>query len=248
MTFVTCQQHGVFESKSIEVKGLTINTSCPTCFDIRVKKLNDDRADELYRGLQQSKLNAMIEKAGIPKRFARATLESFRTPTPEHLVALETAKKYLSQIVLGGEEKLVMCGTTGTGKTHLGCAIARAFMERTGRPACYTKASVLCDYIHDEMFRSSSSITAMIPKIIRDGLLVLDEVGAFGSDKPFQMSVLSESIDYCINNELPIMMISNLDQDALSVALGGDRSIDRMNEGSVMSISMVYESHRGSAL
>lgn len=245
-TIATCAIHGKYESKLVSVLDREIKTSCPHCFDIAVEKKNEARANEMYSALRAADLASIVLRSGVLKRFSDATLSGFETPTDNHRAALDAATQYLERIVAGGEDKLILCGTTGTGKTHLGCAIALAFIDRTGRDACYTKASRLCDRIHDEMFRNHSSITAEIPKIIGNGLLVLDEVGAYGSDKPFQISVLSEAIDYCINNELPIMLMSNLDHESLSAAIGGDRSIDRMNEGNVVSVYMAYGSYRGS--
>lgn len=81
---------------------------------------------------------------GIPPRFRTATLENYRTdskPEPQ-AVALRQCREYAERFDLHWQAGLSMMllGEVGTGKTHLGCAVAQHVIRHHGAHARYTSA------------------------------------------------------------------------------------------------------------
>lgn len=238
-----CGVHGEFESYTVLVKDRHIETDCPLCIEESIKNFDRERSLELKRMADEAHARYIAEHVKIPRRYIDATLDNFNVLTEAHRVPLEVSKKFLRSILLGNDDRLILLGRTGTGKTHLGCAVAKAY-AMAGRMSTYIKAQALVDLVREAILNSGKSISTTIPDLIRDGLLVLDEVGSFGSEKEFHIEVVSEAIDYCDGERLPIMLMANCDANKLVDVLG-DRAADRMNNATLDIVTMGYESYRG---
>ena len=70
------------------------------------------------------------QAAGVPERLRSASFERFEAPTKEHAKARRQAFEWAQ----GGEGNLILCGPTGTGKSHLACAALRTVIygRKTG--------------------------------------------------------------------------------------------------------------------
>jgi len=238
---INCPRHGIYVSTTVTVKGREVNTTCPACFESFTKEFNSLRIQEINNEIIAAKELEAATKCNIPKRYASATLDNFKVITPEHQKPLDAARAFLKEIIAGKDEHMAFLGKTGTGKTHLACAIAKAYVA-SGHRALWIKASVMADRVREGLL-AGRSMSSMIKEMIGDGLLVLDEVGSFGSEKEFTVSVVSEAIDYCDTEMLPILLVSNLDAGGLKNTLQ-DRASDRMNNGRFTIVIMGYESYR----
>lgn len=236
-----CPKHGKYASTVIAVKGRDIETTCPACFESFTKEFDAKRVQQISDEIVTSKEADAAIKANIPKRYASTTLDNFELVTPEYGIPLEASREFLKAILAGKDEHLALLGKTGVGKTHLACAIAKAYVA-SGHRALWIKASVLADRVREGL-QNGKSASSTIPELIGNGLLALDEVGSFGSDKEFVVSVVSDAIDYCDVEMLPVLLVSNKDKDGLREALQ-DRATDRMNNGRFTIITMGYESYR----
>lgn len=236
-----CPKHGAYTSATMIVKDREVETTCPACFESFTKEFDVKRIQEINGEIVAAKELDAAVKSNIPKRYASATLYNFEVVTPEYQKPLDAARAFLGEILSGKDEHMALLGKTGVGKTHLACAIAKAYVA-SGHRALWIKASVLADRVREGLL-SGRPMSSTIPEMIGDGLLVLDEVGSFGSEKEFVVSVVSEAIDYCDIEMLPVLLVSNLDINGLKDALQ-DRASDRMNNGRFTIVTMGYESYR----
>lgn len=82
-------------------------------------------------------------------------------------------------------QSLVLCGTVGTGKTHLACAIAAAIVQGPGEHRCrYATTAQVIRAIRSSWRQNAVETEAeAIEAFVGPDLLVLDEVGVqYGSE------------------------------------------------------------------
>ncbi len=142
---------------------------------------------------------------------------------------------------------MFLMGTPGTGKTHLSCAIVRAVIEATGRPAYIVTVSAFVRAIRATWrgnggadYRADSE-QQVLNRYGRADLLVLDDVGAsFGADG--ELKHLLDLVDERYTLQLPTLIVSNLAEGELLEALG-ERIFDRLREGA-RRVVFNWSSHR----
>ena len=220
----TCHIHGDYIPFG-SVFGRSLGAECPACEREKVIKF-------------------MVDRSGLSKRYLSATFESYQATTNEQRIALAAARDFTAKVLDGDDGHLLMLGMPGTGKTHLGCAIALAAMNG-GKRAWYATARDVIREIRSTWNRSSEKTEVQIVNGFAEvPLLVLDEIGGqVGSDA--EIASLFDVLDGRYANQLPSVVISNLGMEDLKAHLGA-RLIDRLrHHGKV--ITMTGESHRKAA-
>lgn len=172
-----CSIHG-------EAVEALINGKCRACVEERNQQLQREAlAHETY----QAKL-----KAGIYQIFLNATLDNWTVREFEDPEILPALKQYQY------DKNIVMLGSTGTGKTHLACALINKVV--TKKSCHYINFYELADLkIHDYM---------AFKKLIKFQFLVIDEFGVSESD--FKNLILYDILNVRCGNNLPTVLISNL--------------------------------------
>lgn len=164
-----------------------------------------------------------IKNSNIPLRFLNASFENFKTtPESSKMVSDLAAYKF--------DRNIVMLGQTGTGKTHLACALMNKCRDYAG--AYYVQFYRLGDLkIHDfNLFTS----------VVKRSFLVIDEFGV--SDNDFKSNMLYEVINDRYNMGLPTMIISNLTAGAFKQSIS-DALYSRL-KGDALSIVSIGEDYR----
>lgn len=185
------------------------------------------------------------EAAGIPPRFFTSTFDNYEAPTEQQRGALTWARDYASSFdeVLRNGTSALLCGRTGTGKTHLATAIAKHVIGR-GCSVRFATVQRALREIKETWGREAVLSHADAMKLYtKPDLLVLDEVGVqFGSDteKVILFDMLGERYDFV----RPTILISNLPRESVSQFLG-DRIVDRLREGGGRLVVFGWNSHRG---
>lgn len=239
-----CDRHGPYFAELYGQAGSRkIYSPCPIC----AKNYEREQKARLHAeetARQEVLKNNIRSRCGIPKRFAKSTLDQFRASTREQQIALNVTRKYLANFESNRNNgcSLVFCGTPGTGKTMLACAIANRLLENLIEVK-YSSAYAITRMVKST-YRKDSNVTekSVIDSFIRPALLVLDEVGVqFGSET--DDLILYQIINGRYEAVLPTILISNMTEKELAAFIG-DRCIDRMREGGGAVVSFDWDSYR----
>lgn len=240
-----CVAHGLQSLKQVK-----LSTSkewpkayCEKCNEERNKlerqatAQRDEREKrERFGRLVQDRLG----RSGIPYRFMSRSFDNYTPQNGNDHVRLTEAQAYAEGFPerKAAGQSIIMCGLTGTGKTHLACAIAKRIIEHHGQPAVYITAAQAFRTIKDTYRRDSErSEQQALDFFTAPSLLILDEIGVqYGSDT--ELNILFDIINARYERMLPTILISNLALDALERYVGA-RVIDRMKEGG--GVLMVFD-------
>lgn len=238
-----CDDHGQFPQTVNIIFGKIFKTGCPEC--MRIAK---HEAEELVLAKERYEMSRKLGAALIPKRFVGKTLKNYIAETPGQKEALRICSKYsvkFSEIAETGR-CLLLLGKPGTGKTHLGAAIANEIMRTTSATAVYrTIGAILHDIRSTYGGNSERSESTILTGLISPSLLILDEIGV-SKEVPsdFELTTLFSIINGRYEQMRPTVIISNLDGKSLSGAMG-ERCVDRLREGGVIVVPFEWESQRG---
>ncbi|WP_046786651.1 ATP-binding protein [Pseudomonas putida] len=244
-----CRVHGDFTDELIEsFSGDHFWQGCTRCqFDAL------HSADEAVRKPAHAirrawEMNVSLMASDIPLRFRAATLDTYRTDTEGQSVALTECRDYVHGFERNWElgRSMMLLGDVGTGKSHLGCAIAQQVIRSYGASARYTMAiEIIRDIKMTFDKKSEQTERDVYASLLKPDLLVIDEVGVqHGSD--FERQVLFEVIDSRYRQLMPTIVISNLGLAGLRKCLG-DRAVDRLTDAGGPAVLFTWSSARGEA-
>jgi len=209
------------------------------------KKLAEERKRK------QERIERLLGKSGIKKRFQRRTFEKFITDTPERVRCYQIAKRYADSFSIRYEngDGLYIEGTNGTGKTHLAAAIALQLINEGVPVVCKTSSDLLLDIkkAYDDEYTKESAVLDVYKSV---DLLIIDDLGKE------QCSDWSVSTLYSILNDRyedmkPTIITTNYGAEDLIRALtpkGYDNTkivaiISRLRETSTV-ITMAWDDYR----
>ena len=196
-------------------------------------RINALIAQEAERKKYQAYINS-----GIGKVFFDERLDTYEASAKSAPV-LDEVKAFLQAVRCGEFRTLVLCGRSGTGKTHLAAGL---LYELGG-------AFRLSDVIREE-YDAAKSFTAKYSQAgvitwygSRD-FLVIDEVGRTESatTASVEKHCLYRIINERYNNRLPTVFISNLTCEQF-MAYIGSAAADRLTESAVF-CSCDWDSYR----
>jgi len=238
-----CPKHGPYTA--VRCPGLPpAGTDCPKCIDEDYARREEAKRARSLQQMRSQKLKEIVGAAGIPPRFSSRSLDDYGATEPGQRIALSVCRRFAAtwpeQYRKGGS--LVFTGGPGTGKTHLGCAIANEIMAQHMATVVFGAVSTLIRSVRSTYNKSSDRTeTQAIADLLLPDLLIMDEIGAqTGSDHELQL--LFEIINSRYQNLRSTILISNLNQEELRKFLG-HRVMDRFNEcGTVLAFD--WQSHR----
>ena len=155
-----------------------------------------------------------LRNGGVPIR----KLEDFTGDTTAHKEAMESTISFVKRDI----RWLAFIGKTGTGKTHLACAIIRETMM-TYRPFdfIYTKHIRMIRRIRST-YQSGAKENEydVVKRFSSTKLLILDEVGLAGEVSSWERATLDDILDHRYEHQLPLILTSNLPAKQLFSMLG----------------------------
>ena len=130
------------------------------------------------RRRMQERIDRLLMKSGIKKRFQQRTFENFRTDTKGRADSYRAAKEYADNWALhrARGDGLYIEGTNGTGKTHLAAAIALQLIKEGVPVICKTSSDLLMD-IKRTFDDGDISEAAVLDVYKKADLLIVDDLG-----------------------------------------------------------------------
>ena len=243
-----CLEHGNSKVKVFCVSNTWSAAFCKDCAEIKKQeaiKLEQERVEKEKERERLAKIQSLLLRAGIPPRFKNHSFETFIAKTADQelkkKVCLDYANNFEENFKLG--KSMILCGTTGTGKTHLACSIANQVIQNR-RSAIFINVFKAIDDIKETWSKQSDKTEReVINNFIKTDLLILDEIGVqFGSDS--EKMILFKILNERYSNMKPTILISNLNAEALQ-EFAGERVMDRMRENGGMIVKFDWQSYRG---
>lgn len=243
-----CEQHGLQKVKVFHFSGKWTNPYCRKCEAIKKEKEElEEKAREKRRQeiARQERVKAALGRAMIPERFKHHTFESFFVENDTQKTVKKRCQNYAKDFTKMNElgTSMIFCGTTGTGKTHLACAIANDII-RQGNAAVFISVLRAIRRVKETYDRDNKTTEQeAINWFLNPDLLILDEVGVqFGTDS--EKMILFEIINERYQNMKPTILISNLSPQAIKDYVGA-RVMDRMKENDGRVLQFDWKSKRG---
>lgn len=229
-----------YDSTLVYINNMWLGTGCPHCEADEIRS----RQISFTGNHRQALAMHSIREAGIPKRFLEKNFENFECVNQQAEKNMELCKRYAANFVkvYGDGICLVLCGTPGTGKTHLACAIGNQLIE-SGKTVLFTGCLQAISKVK-ETWRHGCKDTErdVIERYVALDLLILDEVGVqFGSEA--EKIIMFQIINRRYEEVKPTIIIANLTKEELSGYLG-ERVVDRLGENGGPVLAFDWESYR----
>ena len=260
---VLCSIHGEYTQTTYQNGRIT---KCPDCERESEERRIKDENDKLVEAEKERKsrrIDELLGKSGIPKRFQNKTFDNYQLSTDNanqevvfnRVVAFSEEFKPSSKESKPSSKEskpsqehsgrcIVMIGDTGTGKSHLACAVASHVIKKYCGTARFTSVSEINRLVRESKgYNAKYSETEVIEAFGNYDLLIVDEVGIqSGSDA--ESRALFDVFNARYQNMKSTIVISNLNQAQVREALG-QRIFDRLKEGGGEVLVFHWGSHRG---
>ena len=240
-----CNKHGEYTFKYSDSFGGKVirSSSCMECESER----NHFIDSEILRIEDEKKAKAIEDKilnCGVSKRNLNKTFDTYIASTDEQTKAKALYKGFADSVCNDAIAKsLIVCGSVGTGKTHLASSTVHQIVNN-GKTCELIKIIDLIRQFKSTWSKDNDSTEeSFLNYYTKIPALIIDEVGVqFGSDT--EKMIIFDIIDGRYNNMLPTALISNLALPDVQELIG-ERAIDRMREDGGVVVAMSWESHRG---
>ncbi len=243
-----CERHGDYQANKVRIFGRDHIGGCPACEEDRAlqeAKEAEERRQRLAAEQRQRTIEARLRGAAIPARFKAAEFDGYQAETEGQKKALRHCRAFAETWKDRRRDgfNLILVGSTGTGKTHLACAIANALIHEYMAVVAFGTLSDMARAVKAS-FAPDSGVTERqaIQALVTPDLLVLDEVGGKECTE-YERELLYSVINGRYQERRPIIMTSNLPRAELEVFLG-DRMADRLRDPGAY-IAFDWASHRG---
>lgn len=201
---------------------------------IQAAKAEEERkAAQAAAEERQRAMEGMLKRSRIPAEYLGKTFDGYKPQTPENAEALRQVRLYAQNFSRIREKGvgLFLYGTTGTGKSHLACALLQTLMPEVDSAYVMTWEVI-------KMVKEADLHEDPLRPFINASLLVLDEIGVQAGTR-FEETVLYQLIDSRVAAHRPTIIITNVQPDSEDEARAtvrkcvGERLWDRLQWRSV---------------
>ena len=241
----TCEKHGEFEFKYTPVFGSKVLciSACCKCVEDRDRFIDAEEKKEIAAYWVKVKEDKILN-SGVSRRNLHKTFDTYITTTPAQAKAKALYKGFADSVCNDSIAKsLIVCGSVGTGKTHLASSAVNQIVNSDKACELIKIIDLIRQFKSTWSKDNDSTEEGFLNYYTKVPALIIDEVGVqFGSDT--EKMVIFDIIDGRYNNMLPTALISNLALPDVQELIG-ERAIDRMREDGGVVVAMSWESHRG---
>lgn len=208
---------------------------CNACIRERMRDIDAKREDSE----REQRAERLTKAIGLPYDVKNAQLRDWKITDPRQTRVLEAVTQWIKASLSGTVENLILLGPTGSGKSHIAAAAAKAHTQK-GIDARWVKSSAFVDEVRDSWSKKESHEHNVYMRYAKAGLLVIDEVGQ--RDRTENAQELLGELAYHRFKRGPTIITSNLTEEALEQHLG-DRAADRLLSGALI-INCNWPSYR----
>lgn len=177
-----------------------------------------------------------VESSGVPRRYWHVDFDTYIPKKEKDSINLETIKKFAN--LKRNDKVLILLGSKGLGKTHLGSAIIRN---------CGGKFISIEEFIFKyesaQDFHAQTNREELMESYSSTKMLVIDEIGR-SMQQEKENALLNYILRRRYENMLPTVLISNLSKADLLKKLG-EAVLDRLRE-TCITLEFEGESYRTS--
>lgn len=211
---------------------------CKVCAKENLEQTNREHKEEL----QQKLLQHRIHSSGLNQRYLECGFSNYSASTTEQQQVVECCQNFTQQLLNGSKSNLILYGTPGTGKTHLGSAIIRNVIYKTKMSSRYITSAQIAKTIMNSWGIEDQSEEQWIQFFADFDLLVLDEYGLH--DRHSSRLELVHKVLYKRYDMMkPTMIISNFNLENLERDLG-IRLWSRLHENQLITVPCYWSDYR----
>lgn len=254
-----CDKHGKYEFRYQDCFGGSIMVSeyCEACAKEEKEKAKLEEIEKANAQKQKLMISERV-KCGVSKRNANVNFDSFTCSTTAQGKAKESVLRWISKFNAdkNSTPSMMITGKVGTGKTLLASCIINELIlhpydlpysnhthRRTGNKYKIIKLVDMVRSLKETWNRSSEKTERdLISEYSNLDLLIIDEVG-MGFESDTEKLFVFDVIDGRYQNELPTILISNLNAEGIKNSIG-ERAVDRLRDGGGVLVGCDWESFR----
>ena len=187
------------------------------CEDCAAENIAKAQAEHNQQ-LQDSMRAKHFAGAFLPSRYAECGFKNYLVANEGQKAAKAQCAKFASGFIHGQTANMIMVGRTGTGKTHLACAIARNILSQ-GKYARYTTSEDMANSIATAWTRADDSEAAAVYRFTEYDLLIIDEYGLHDQHET-RLKLVHKVLYARYDAKKPTLLISNMTVQELKNNLG----------------------------
>jgi DNA replication protein DnaC len=220
-----------------------VRAKCPGIFRVDPPPSPDEIERRRQRDEERARRDVEIDKERcrlaflqkVGRRYSDATLNSFRATTPEQCAVLAAIQAYANHLVerVRAGDGIVLFGPPGVGKDHLLIGLARAALDRGGRPEWVNGIDLYGRF--RAAMDGGESEESIVRQYTRPSMLIVsDPIPPKGAVSDYQAITLYRILDERYRNCRPTWASLNVATAEEADARMGSAAVDRLTHGALV--------------
>ncbi|ENX13326.1 hypothetical protein F895_02630 [Acinetobacter sp. CIP 64.2] len=203
-----CEKH---KERMISVGGRDFCKTCASAAYDRAQK-------EHFQSVNQMVREKHFVGAMLPVRHAESGFKNYSVSNDGQKNAKAQCHAFAKDFNAGVKRNLIMVGRTGTGKTHLSCAIARNVLDQRSYVR-YTTSEDMANDIANAWTKADDSEARAVWRFTDYDLLIIDEYGLHDQHES-RLQLVHKVLYARYDAKKPTLLISNWTEAQLKESLG----------------------------
>ncbi|MGE8542636.1 MAG: ATP-binding protein [Acinetobacter sp.] len=187
---------------------------CKQCASAVIDQAHQAHEAEVNRMVREKH----FEGAKLPARHAKSGFQDYMVTNNGQKNAKQQCMAFTRDFKQGIQRNLIMVGRTGTGKTHLACAVARNVLEMR-KYARYVTSEDMANEIANAWSKADDNEATAVHRFTDYDLLILDEYGLHDRHEN-RLQLVHKVLYSRYDSGKPTMLISNMTANDLQKDLG----------------------------